>query len=69
MTQYTLTQDYNGYKANTVFQGPYPIKGQSSKCYVPLDQIPGPDGAEMCLFSSFVESSTLFKLVTNENKT
>ena len=66
MRQFTLTQAYNGFHANTVFHGPFPTRGQSNMSYVPSDITPGPEGAEMCLFASFVENSSLFKFSTDE---
>lgn len=61
MRQYQLTEPYLQYPKGQIFVGQYPIKGQSAKCYVTPDNIPGPDGAEVCLFASFVESSPIFK--------
>jgi hypothetical protein len=70
MKQFMLTENYNGYKANTVFQGPYPAKSQGNNLYVPVDQLPGPEGTDYGLFASYVENSPIFKLVTEpETKT
>jgi hypothetical protein len=68
MKQYTLLENYNGYSENTVFQGAYQARSQGNKLYVPVDQLPGPEGTDVGLFASFVESSPLFKETTQKNE-
>jgi hypothetical protein len=68
MKQYLLQSDYNGYPANTVFQGPYQAKSQGNKLYCPINALPGPEGTDMGLFASFVEGSDLFKETTQSNE-
>ena len=71
MKQFVLTEAYNGYPAQTVFQGPYPAKSQSNKIYCPMSALPGPEGTDMGIFASFVErNSDLFSVITSsESKT
>jgi hypothetical protein len=60
MKQYQLTQDMLGYSSGQIFQGPYPTKSQQNKIYCPINALPGPEGTDMGLFSSFVEASLLY---------
>lgn len=64
MKQYILQEDYRGYTAQSIFYGPYPVTGGGNG-YFTKENIPGPEGGTNCLFSSFVESSTLFKEISN----
>ena len=64
MKQYQLLQDYRGIPANTLLFGPYPITGGGTGYFQQKD-IPTTDqGGTQCLFASFVEQSSIFKLVT-----
>jgi hypothetical protein len=68
MKQFTLLENYNGYSANTVFQGPYPARSQANKIYCPMNALPGPEGTDMGVFASYVESSPIFKETTQKNE-
>lgn len=66
MKQYQLLQDYRGIPKDTMFFGEFPITGGGTGYFQKEDIPKTEEGGTNALFSSFVENSTLFQLIENQ---